>query len=197
MAHSDFLYAEHNAHPQNTTLSDPPPTPNATQLSSVPAWLAWVISWAHPLRCQAIVLLLPHPMPHNWAQGPLGVVGLITPWNYPLLMATWKVAPALAAGNCCVLKVWGVCGCRHSKCGRVAFSGMTPALVVHAQCLEGVNANRSKCGCVAFSGMTLALVVHAQCVEGVNATTASVDVCMGVSGMSPFAHGSRRLWFQA
>ncbi|KAF6259119.1 aldehyde dehydrogenase domain-containing protein [Scenedesmus sp. NREL 46B-D3] len=35
---------------------------------------------------------------------PLGVVGLITPWNYPLLMATWKVAPALAAGNCCVLK---------------------------------------------------------------------------------------------
>ncbi|KAG1677120.1 hypothetical protein FOA52_000926 [Chlamydomonas sp. UWO 241] len=37
-------------------------------------------------------------------RGPLGVVALITPWNYPLLMATWKVAPALAAGNCCVLK---------------------------------------------------------------------------------------------
>lgn len=35
---------------------------------------------------------------------PLGVVALITPWNYPLLMATWKVAPALAAGNSCVLK---------------------------------------------------------------------------------------------
>ncbi|GBF99899.1 betaine aldehyde dehydrogenase [Raphidocelis subcapitata] len=35
---------------------------------------------------------------------PLGVVGLVTPWNYPLLMATWKVAPALAAGCCCVLK---------------------------------------------------------------------------------------------
>uniref|UniRef100_A0A7R9YSN9 Aldehyde dehydrogenase domain-containing protein n=1 Tax=Chlamydomonas euryale TaxID=1486919 RepID=A0A7R9YSN9_9CHLO len=34
----------------------------------------------------------------------LGVVALITPWNYPLLMATWKVAPALAAGNCCILK---------------------------------------------------------------------------------------------
>ena len=29
---------------------------------------------------------------------PLGVVGLITPWNYPLLMGVWKVAPALAAG---------------------------------------------------------------------------------------------------
>ena len=35
---------------------------------------------------------------------PLGVVGQIIPWNFPLLMATWKVAPALAAGNCVVLK---------------------------------------------------------------------------------------------
>ena len=35
---------------------------------------------------------------------PLGVVGQIIPWNFPILMATWKVAPALAAGNCVVLK---------------------------------------------------------------------------------------------
>ncbi|HJV70163.1 aldehyde dehydrogenase, partial [Ideonella sp.] len=35
---------------------------------------------------------------------PLGVVGQIIPWNFPLLMAAWKVAPALAAGNCIVLK---------------------------------------------------------------------------------------------
>ncbi len=35
---------------------------------------------------------------------PLGVVGQIIPWNFPLLMAAWKVAPALAAGNCVVLK---------------------------------------------------------------------------------------------
>ncbi|CAN4088232.1 unnamed protein product [Withania somnifera] len=35
---------------------------------------------------------------------PLGVVGLITPWNYPLLMTTWKVAPALAAGCAAILK---------------------------------------------------------------------------------------------
>ncbi|MFF9040590.1 aldehyde dehydrogenase family protein [Streptomyces sp. NPDC014892] len=35
---------------------------------------------------------------------PLGVVGLITPWNYPLLMAIWKLAPAVAAGNAVVLK---------------------------------------------------------------------------------------------
>jgi acyl-CoA reductase-like NAD-dependent aldehyde dehydrogenase len=35
---------------------------------------------------------------------PLGVVGLITPWNFPLTIASWKVAPALAAGNTIVLK---------------------------------------------------------------------------------------------
>jgi aldehyde dehydrogenase len=35
---------------------------------------------------------------------PLGVVGQIIPWNFPLLMAVWKLAPAIAAGNCVVLK---------------------------------------------------------------------------------------------
>ncbi|MCC5935140.1 MAG: aldehyde dehydrogenase [Balneolales bacterium] len=35
---------------------------------------------------------------------PLGVVGQIIPWNFPILMATWKLAPALAAGNCTVIK---------------------------------------------------------------------------------------------
>jgi len=35
---------------------------------------------------------------------PLGVVGQIIPWNFPLLMAAWKLAPALAAGNCVVIK---------------------------------------------------------------------------------------------
>src|SRR5436190_420359 len=35
---------------------------------------------------------------------PLGVVGLITPWNFPLMLASWKIAPAMAAGNTMVLK---------------------------------------------------------------------------------------------
>src|SRR5699024_3861591 len=35
---------------------------------------------------------------------PLGVVGQIIPWNFPILMAAWKIAPALAAGNCVVIK---------------------------------------------------------------------------------------------
>ena len=41
---------------------------------------------------------------HMILREPLGVVGAISPWNYPLLMAVWKIAPALAAGNTVVLK---------------------------------------------------------------------------------------------
>jgi betaine-aldehyde dehydrogenase len=44
------------------------------------------------------------PMHAYCVHEPIGVCGLITPWNYPLLMASWKLAPALAAGNCVVFK---------------------------------------------------------------------------------------------
>ena len=50
----------------------------------------------------------PLPLPFMrcpfYCQEPLGVVASIIPWNFPLLMAAWKLAPALAAGNCVVLK---------------------------------------------------------------------------------------------
>ncbi len=51
-----------------------------------------------------VVTNSPHNASHMVSREPLGVVGAISAWNYPLLMATWKVAPALAAGNCVVLK---------------------------------------------------------------------------------------------
>ncbi|MBX9694969.1 MAG: aldehyde dehydrogenase family protein, partial [Cyanobacteria bacterium] len=41
---------------------------------------------------------------HITVRDPLGVCGLITPWNLPLYLATWKIAPCLAMGNSCVLK---------------------------------------------------------------------------------------------
>lgn len=41
---------------------------------------------------------------HRVRHDPAGVVGVITPWNAPLMLATWKLGPALAAGNTCVLK---------------------------------------------------------------------------------------------
>jgi aldehyde dehydrogenase (NAD+) len=50
---------------------------------------------------------LPSELPKNFAytmKQPLGVVGLITPWNFPVSIPVWKIAPALAAGNTVVLK---------------------------------------------------------------------------------------------
>jgi aldehyde dehydrogenase (NAD+) len=46
---------------------------------------------------------LEYAFPHRAAQ-PLGVAGQVIPWNFPVLMAAWKLAPALACGNTCVLK---------------------------------------------------------------------------------------------
>ncbi len=47
---------------------------------------------------------VPAPSMSFTVREPIGVCGQIVPWNYPLLMATWKLAPALAAGNVCILK---------------------------------------------------------------------------------------------
>ena len=40
----------------------------------------------------------------GWTREPIGVAGQVIPWNFPLLMLAWKVAPALATGNTVVLK---------------------------------------------------------------------------------------------
>jgi betaine-aldehyde dehydrogenase len=47
---------------------------------------------------------VPAPSQSYTVREPIGVCGQIVPWNYPLLMAVWKLAPALAAGNVCILK---------------------------------------------------------------------------------------------
>jgi betaine-aldehyde dehydrogenase len=47
---------------------------------------------------------VPGPSQSFTVREPIGVCGQIVPWNYPLLMAAWKLAPALAAGNVCILK---------------------------------------------------------------------------------------------
>ena len=55
-------------------------------------------------KVEGAVTSTPSDVMHFVLREPFGVVGAISPWNYPLLMETWKVAPALAAGNCVVLK---------------------------------------------------------------------------------------------
>ena len=49
---------------------------------------------------------------------PIGVVAQVTPWNYPMMMAVWKIAPALAAGNTVVLKPSDTTPVTHGDAGR-------------------------------------------------------------------------------
>jgi acyl-CoA reductase-like NAD-dependent aldehyde dehydrogenase len=61
---------------------------------------------------------------------PLGVVGLITPWNFPLVIASWKLAPALAAGNTVVLKPAGLTPLTALAFARLAEeAGIPPGVV--------------------------------------------------------------------
>ena len=53
---------------------------------------------------------------------PLGVVGTITPWNFPLAILSWKLAPALLAGNTVISKpAFGATGCGGSKPGQAGW----------------------------------------------------------------------------
>src|SRR5450631_2406537 len=68
----------------------------------------YMAGWATKIEGNTINISVPY-MPganfHSYTlREPLGVVGQIIPWNFPLLMAAWKLAPALATGNCVVLK---------------------------------------------------------------------------------------------
>ncbi len=68
----------------------------------------YMAGWATKIEENTINISVPY-MPganfHSYTlREPIGVVGQIIPWNFPLLMAAWKLGPALATGNCVVLK---------------------------------------------------------------------------------------------
>ncbi len=61
---------------------------------------------------------------------PVGVAGLITPWNLPLYLATWKIAPCLAAGNTCVVKPAELTPLTAARLGEVALeAGLPPGVL--------------------------------------------------------------------
>ncbi|HXW63113.1 MAG TPA: aldehyde dehydrogenase [Candidatus Acidoferrales bacterium] len=74
-----------------------------TQLSYIPQWFRYFGGLAD--KIEGRVIPIDKPGVFNFTrQEPLGVVAAITPWNSPLLLASWKLAPALAAGNTIVWK---------------------------------------------------------------------------------------------
>ena len=74
-----------------------------TQLCYIPQWFNYFGGLADKIEGRVIPIDKPG-MINFTREEPLGVVAAITPWNSPLMLATWKLAPALAAGNTVVWK---------------------------------------------------------------------------------------------
>jgi acyl-CoA reductase-like NAD-dependent aldehyde dehydrogenase len=90
---------------------------------------------------------------------PLGVVGAIVPWNFPLLMAAWKIAPVLAAGNSLVLKPSEKSPLTALKVAELAIEAGIPAGVLNVVPGYGQTAGKALAlhmdvDCVAFTGST-------------------------------------------
>ena len=90
---------------------------------------------------------------------PIGVVGLIVPWNFPMLMASWKLGPALAAGNTCILKPASWTPLSAIRLGELALEAGFPAGVVNVVTGPGGSAGAAIAGHpgigkVAFTGET-------------------------------------------
>jgi betaine-aldehyde dehydrogenase len=90
---------------------------------------------------------------------PIGVVGLIVPWNFPLLMASWKVGPALAAGNTAILKPASYSPMTALRLGELALEAGLPPGVLNVVTGPGGTAGAAIAahpgiGKVAFTGET-------------------------------------------
>jgi betaine-aldehyde dehydrogenase len=90
---------------------------------------------------------------------PIGVVGLIVPWNFPILMASWKLGPALAAGNTCILKPASLSPMTALRLGELALEAGFPPGVMNVVTGPGGSAGAAIAahmgvGKVAFTGET-------------------------------------------
>ncbi len=90
---------------------------------------------------------------------PIGVVGLIVPWNFPIMMAAWKVGPALAAGNTAILKPASYSPLTALRLGELALEAGLPAGVLNVitgpgPVVGGGLAAHEGVGKIAFTGET-------------------------------------------
>jgi acyl-CoA reductase-like NAD-dependent aldehyde dehydrogenase len=90
---------------------------------------------------------------------PIGVVGLIVPWNFPMNMASWKLGPALAAGNTCILKPASYSPMTAIRLGELALEAGFPPGVVNVVTGPGGTVGASMAahdgiGKIAFTGET-------------------------------------------
>lgn len=102
---AELIEAQGDVLSQLDALDNGKPVTTARQVDVVMAadHLRYYAGWPTKLEGSTIPVSVPDMLNYT-VREPVGVCGLIVPWNYPLLMAIWKIAPALAAGNCIILK---------------------------------------------------------------------------------------------
>jgi acyl-CoA reductase-like NAD-dependent aldehyde dehydrogenase len=112
---------------------------------------------------------------------PLGVVGLITPWNFPLNIASWKVAPALACGNTIVLKPAGITPLSSLRLGELIAEAGVPEGVMNVVPGKGSIVGQALCEHedVAKIGFTGSTEVGANVMRGAAGTIKRVTLELG------------------
>lgn len=95
----------------------------------------YMAGWATKIEGTTIPLSIPNAQFHAYTlREPVGVVGQIIPWNFPLLMAAWKLGPALATGNCVVLKPAEQTPLSALRLGELLLAAGVPDGVVNIVC---------------------------------------------------------------
>jgi len=127
-------------------------------MPSVVDCLRYYAGWADKITGET--LPLSGPMVLNYTlREPVGVVGAITPWNFPLLLASWKIAPALACGNTVVHKPASFTALTALKLGELATEVGIPAGVLNVvpgggSEVGGTMVNHPGINKIAFTGST-------------------------------------------
>jgi acyl-CoA reductase-like NAD-dependent aldehyde dehydrogenase len=115
----------------------------SAQAEIIPRWFRYFAGWADKIEGETI------PVEGSYlnytVRVPLGVIGQITPWNHPLLIATKKIAPALAAGNTIVLKPSELAPLSVMEFGRICQEAGLPDGVLNIVPGFGPTAGRAIC----------------------------------------------------
>ncbi len=155
------------------------------QLRGMGAWYLYYAGLADKLEGRTVPAAAPSSYLGYTLREPVGVVGAITPWNSPLLLLTWKLAPLLAAGCTCVVKP-----SEHAAASTVAFAEVLTAAGLPAGTINVVTGATGETGAalaahrgidkVAFTGSTATGAKVAQ------AAAANINaVTLELGGKSP------------
>nr|ADE62393.1 phenylacetaldehyde dehydrogenase [Pseudomonas sp. LQ26] len=152
-------------------------------------WLRYMAGWATKLTGNTLDLSLPLPpqvrTKASTQRLPIGVVAAIIPWNFPLLMAVWKITPALACGNTVVLKPAEETPLTALRLAELALEAGLPAGALNVVTGRGESAgdalvSHPKIAKVAFTGSTeVGRVIGAACGRSLKA------VSLELGGKSP------------